>query len=411
LYEVRKAVGDSIGTDDLWYPHLEHRTAKRAFTLLDEFDPDIVHAHDAVSLGCLAQCWALSRHVPFVHTLHVQADHILEFGAAERARFLTRLIGHPLALSYLRVFYSHCQALFAPNETAARGVERLGIDTPVFVVPNGCDLAQFRQCRFADLAGAERNLCFVGYLSERKNQLYLVEMLRHLPPEFRLQLVGKALSSGYEKRLRGQVDRLAPGRVEFTGSVAFARIPSLLERSHLFVSASTLEVQSLVVIEALASGTPVVGLANETIDELVDEKVGRRLRRDATPAEFTRGIRKVCSLSQDEYDSMCRRARARVERLDWDDVATATTSAYQSVLARERAPAPIRAAGSPIGRMARRRGLPASTRFYAGLNNGSCSALWLLHQGFSAVRRVPSPNRLIRQGVGSIAGSRRNLPR
>ena len=46
------------------------------------------------------------------------------------------------------------------------------------------------------------------------------------------------------------------------------QIPNYLERAHVFPSASKMEVQSLVVIEALASGTPVVGLSNETIDEL-----------------------------------------------------------------------------------------------------------------------------------------------
>jgi glycosyltransferase involved in cell wall biosynthesis len=396
----------SVGTDDLWYPHLEHQTVKQTFDLLDRFDPEIVHAHDAVSLGSLAQYWALSRHVPFVLTLHVQADHILEFGAAERARFVTRLIGHPLALSYLRVFYEQCRALFAPNESAARSVERLGVGTRVVVVPNGCELTQFRECRFADLGSPEHNLCFVGFLSERKNQLCLVDMLQHLPPQFRLQLVGKPLSPGYERRLREQADRLAPGRVEFTGEVEFARIPSLLERSHVFVSASTREVQSLVIIEALASGTPVVGLANETIDELIDERVGCRLPRDATPAEFADEVRRVCSLPQDEYDSMCCRARARVERLDWDDVATATASAYASVLAGMRTPRAIARTPRRSVWMERRGGLPAATRFYSGLHNGSCSAMWLLHQALAAARRVHLPRRLVRQGAGSIVGSK-----
>ncbi len=45
-------------------------------------------------------------------------------------------------------------------------------------------------------------------------------------------------------------------------------------KTHAFVSASKMEVQSLAIIEALASGSPVIGLGNETVDELVDETNG-----------------------------------------------------------------------------------------------------------------------------------------
>jgi len=53
------------------------------------------------------------------------------------------------------------------------------------------------------------------------------------------------------------------------GEIPYHQIPQILEKTHVLVSASKMEVQSLVIIEALTSGTPVVGLANETIDELI----------------------------------------------------------------------------------------------------------------------------------------------
>jgi hypothetical protein len=100
----------------------------------------------------------------------------------------------------------------------------------------------------------------------------------------------------------------------------------------VLVSASKMEVQSLVVIEALASGTPVVGLANETVDELVDESVGCRVPSEATPEAFARCVERICALPQSEYDRLCENARRRVETLDWSVVVGRTSDAYEKIL-------------------------------------------------------------------------------
>jgi glycosyltransferase involved in cell wall biosynthesis len=81
-----------------------------------------------------------------------------------------------------------------------------------------------------------------------------------------------------------------------------------------------MEVQSLVIIEALASGTPVVGLSNETVDELVDASDGIRLSKDASPREFAAAVHKICELGEAEYRKLCENSRSRVNTLDWSIV-------------------------------------------------------------------------------------------
>jgi hypothetical protein len=120
--------------------------------------------------------------------------------------------------------------------------------------------------------------------------------------------------------------------IEFVGQIEHEQIPKFLEEAHVFASASTMEVQSLVVIEALASGTPVVGLSNETIDELVDDQVGARVAKDQKPAEFAKQIEKICSLTPHEYEVMCNSARERVAHLDWSRVVDLTLNSYQELV-------------------------------------------------------------------------------
>jgi glycosyltransferase involved in cell wall biosynthesis len=60
---------------------------------------------------------------------------------------------------------------------------------------------QWRDLRFAlrnaRLSDPEKRLVFVGILSERKNQEYLLEVMQHLPADYRLQLVGEPLDLDY----------------------------------------------------------------------------------------------------------------------------------------------------------------------------------------------------------------------
>jgi hypothetical protein len=93
-----------------------------------------------------------------------------------------------------------------------------------------------------------------------------------------------------------------------------------------------MEVQSLVVIEALASGTPIVGLSNETVDELVDDNVGIRLPAEASPQEFAAAVQHICELPTGDYQKLCAGARQRVINLDWSNVMEKTITAYDEVL-------------------------------------------------------------------------------
>jgi hypothetical protein len=145
-------------------------------------------------------------------------------------------------------------------------------------------------------------------------------------------LLGKALKPAYEEQLKRYCRAQNLDNVEFPGQVPHAEIPSYLERTHVFVSASKMEVQSLVVIEALASGTPVVGLSNETIDELVDQEVGSWLPKETIPQQFAENVQRICTLPRSEYEKLCENARERVSHLDWSNIIDKTVSAYGELI-------------------------------------------------------------------------------
>ena len=219
------------------------------------------------------------------------------------------------------------------------------------------------------LSQTPKLLIFVGFVAERKNQLYLLDVMEHLPAGYGLRLIGEPLDPAYEQRLRDYAGEHHLSNVEFFGRVRHEAMPAYYEAAHLLVSASKTEVQSLVIIEALASGTPVVGLSNETVDELVDDTVGVRLPKETSPSEFAAAVNRLCRLPQADYDRLCARARERVKHLDWTVVAGAMLEAY-TALADEKAAA--RAASRaqpswPLAVIAKARQVPQRTWLFAGL--------------------------------------------
>ncbi|MGC9397733.1 MAG: glycosyltransferase family 4 protein [Anaerolineae bacterium] len=329
----------SAGEGEFLMPALTGKTVSTLIDTLDAFEPVIVHAHEPALLGLIAQVWARMRLVPFVHTSHVLPHKILNFGTADALdlKLLRSSFGETVTQQILSNFYENCDAVIALNKYAVDAIRAFGYTGRVFVIPNGRDLTPYHACTYADPATSPKTLTFTGYLSERKNQIYLLEVMQHLPADYHLQLIGKALKPGYDECLkRFCAEHGLASRVTFTGQVPYHTIRRYLEKTHFFVSASKMEVQSLSVIEALASGTPVIGLSNETIDELVDDKVGCCLPQDAPPEAFAACIERLATLAPDAYRRLCSEAQARVANLDWTNVVPQTVQAYHTLIREKR---------------------------------------------------------------------------
>jgi glycosyltransferase involved in cell wall biosynthesis len=324
----------SAGDDEFHMPDLSARTVGEVFDFLNEYQPDIVHAHDPALIGLIGQVWARMNFVPFVHTAHILPSKALDFGTADALNvwLLKNSLSESVIQSVLNNFYMNCDALIALNQSALESIREFGFQGSIFVVPNGRDLKHYSQCKNADNTIDQKSLVFIGFMNKRKNQAYLLEMLKELPANYILRLIGKPLTPEYLNELEEYCREHNLKNVDFVGQIGHDQIPDYLEGALVFPSASKMEVQSLVVIEALASGTPVVGLSNETIDELVNDKVGARLAKDKEPGDFAKQIERICNLPADEYQAMCQTARKSVAHLDWSNIVYSTAEAYRKIL-------------------------------------------------------------------------------
>ncbi len=317
----------SVGQGDLAMPLLNNQNLKLIYNSLAEFNPDVVHAHDFGPLSLVAQFWAVNRQVPFIYTSHVLPTRTSPF-IGEASAF-GKLLDSKLFQRYFMIFFKGCDSLIALNKVVKKDFASLGFKQNVFLVPNGRDLKAYQEQKTAQISQKIKKLTFVGHICERKNQKYLLKVMKYLPKNYELNIVGSGLTDKNFQDLKQEIMKMKLNNVHLLGAVPYSKIAQILGQSHVFVSASKIEVQSLVIIEALASGTPVVALSNETADEFIDQSVGFWLKKKTRPQIFAQKVEEICSLSLSDYQKLCRNARKRVANLNWPKVVKQTTLIYQ----------------------------------------------------------------------------------
>lgn len=220
------------------------------------FRPDVVHAHFFLA-G--APAVALARGVPVVIT--EQWSIFLPEDPMQLTPALRRIA---------RYAYGRAARVLPASEALQRGIEAEGISGRFTVVPNVVDTTLFHP-------GGARNgrVLAVGLLYEAKGYEYLLEAVS-LVDGVELDVVG-------DGPLRAELEALAArlgiaGRVTFHGLLPKPEVARLMAQSELFVLTSRYDNNPCVVIEALASGLPVVATAVGGVPELVDAASGRLAR-------------------------------------------------------------------------------------------------------------------------------------
>lgn len=285
------------------------------------FVPDVLHAHfflagaPAVALGRLIRR-------PVVVT----------------EQWSVFLPGDPATLSPLvrraaKFAFEHADYVLPVSEALRDGIVAAGIDARFRVVPNVVDAGRFHpNGAVPDRRGGVRRLLSVGALYEAKGWEYLLEavaLLERRRDDFRLEIVGDGpLRGEYEQVQR----RLGLGdRVTFTGWRGKDEVAELMRGADLFVLASRYDSNPCALIEALASGLPVVATAVGGIPEMVTESSGR-LARPRDPESLADELSAALD-EVDRYDRAAIAADAR-RRYGADEVGRELAAIYDEVAAR-----------------------------------------------------------------------------
>jgi len=235
------------------------------------FRPDLVHCETEFMIGRLGQIAAARAGAPIVTSYHT------DFGRYTHAYGVPWL--HSTVTNYLARFHRRAQRTYTPSEPARQDLLNMGV-ADVEVWGRGVDVQLFhptkRSTPLRESLGLTEKFVFihVGRLAAEKNVHVVLDAFRQareLLPRGSVHLL-VAGSGPAEAELR----RRAPESVSFLGNLDRQnRLPDMYASADAFVFASLTETLGLVVLEAMASGLPVVAVAaGGVVDHLRDEENG-----------------------------------------------------------------------------------------------------------------------------------------
>ena len=245
---------------------LPWRARRAVAALLDGLRPDVVHAQAHFIVGRALINEAARRRVPVVATNHFMPENLFDY--AKIPRRLRAYAARKAYADLARVF-ARADRVTAPTPRAAELLRQGGLPMEVTPVSCGIDIDKYRRVA-ADAAVAERpTVLFVGRLDEEKNVDRLIRAHAMLPEalEARLEIVG---DGSQRDRLEALADELgACDRVRFLGYVPDDELLRAYARATVFAMPGTAELQSLVTMEAMSAGKPVVAADAMALPHLV----------------------------------------------------------------------------------------------------------------------------------------------
>jgi glycosyltransferase involved in cell wall biosynthesis len=220
-------------------------------------------------------------------------------------------------------------------------VRVFGLDADrVTVVHNGvtedfrpapvAEVEAFRQAKGLPV----RFVLFVGTIEPRKNLVRLVEAYAQLPATIRQDtplVIGGGKGWFYAQVFRRVVDLGLEGSVLFPGFLPMEELPWWYRASSVFVYPSVFEGFGLPVLEALASGTPVITSNTSSLPEVAGDAA--ILVDPYDTLEITNAMLRMLT-DRSEAEAMRELGTVQAAKFSWQRTARETEAVYRSVLER-----------------------------------------------------------------------------
>jgi Glycosyltransferase len=263
-----------VGQRFLLYPRLKILKA------LNEFCPNIIHTHEPLLLSQLGLEYAHSTRIPILLTVHQ-----IPWFAASYLPNVTgiRSVSESILWAYARRMQRQFTSVITPSRTISDLVTRMtGIQPKT--ISNGISLETFHPHLSSDNNTALRKrlhlpphvpvILHVGRLDIDKNVERVVQAAAQAMQQTDAHLL--IVGDGSQKHtLMKMCETLKiADRVHFPGYLTLQEgLPEIYRLASLFITASEIEVQSLVLLEAIASALPIVAVRATFVPEIVHEGV------------------------------------------------------------------------------------------------------------------------------------------
>ncbi len=277
---------------------------------------DVIHSHAPFSMGIMARILSSNLGLKHVGTHHTMYEYY---------RHYAPLIIRPTMEQSKKLIKQWCMKLdkvVAPTDNIKEVLTDYGVPSDhIVVIPTGIDMYSFDKPIEWDLREEynidkeDKILLFVGRIAKEKNIDFLIKDVfkKIVNEEKNTKFV--IIGDGNERENLEEivVNNGLQQNVIFTGGQERKKVIDAYKQADLFIFASYTETQGLVVLESLASGTPVVALGKMGVYDLLSRKnTGGIMIPELNADDFIHNILKLLN-NENEYNKLSSMGKSFVE--------------------------------------------------------------------------------------------------
>ena len=258
--------------------------AKQIKKIFDDFKPEVVHVQGSDPIGVATIKRARKNRVPVVTTEHNQPEVLTE--SLMMPGVLRKPTNKALAKYFVRRQKKSDYVTMPTKLSIDKLIGSKDLGVPVVAVSNGVDLSSFTPGEAADELYIKYNIprkvpiiLYIGRLDPEKNVGVVLAAFADFLDKHKLDRLSKTLflvaGDGVDKNhLISETKRLGINdSVKFLGRVMPPDLYGIYKMGDVFVTASEIETQGIVLIEAAASGLPLIAVDAGAVAEVCRDGV------------------------------------------------------------------------------------------------------------------------------------------
>lgn len=243
---------------------------------LKKFDPDVIYTQDFFSAGLEALAVARILKKPFLGTNHTPISEFLKY-APVHWKWIEKLI-----LKYVSWYYNKCLWISAPSQPILDEMKKFGlkrknraISNPIYVSEYKPVSDQAREELKKKFGFLENMILYTGRLADEKNIDVIIQAIYLVKKKFPKITFAVTGHGNAETRLKKLAKELGLEKdVLFLGYVETSVFVKIYQASDIFAVMSTAETQCISMMQAMATGIPVIGANSWGLPDYINSENG-----------------------------------------------------------------------------------------------------------------------------------------
>lgn len=234
--------------------------------------PDIIHTQTFYGVGLEALLGAKLVSIPIVGTNHMALKAFASY-LPFNVKWFVR---------YVMWYYNHCDFITAPSQSVFDDIGEKYFKKNHQPLSNPIDTETYKpvtverkQILKTELGVGSMTIAYAGRLGREKNVDVLIEavaLVKEKIPTVQLVIAGHGSEETALKKLAQKLN--ISENVKFVGTLNKTALSKMFQAANVFVTMSTSETQSMVLLQAMACGIPVIGANSLALPEYIHENNG-----------------------------------------------------------------------------------------------------------------------------------------